>query len=243
MAENQVPETEIAQELTRIENAKGTLVNKAQEMQLVFTDDDGGWKTPTQTDPIEFVAEAFNDIKTINPEKDFEVVGHTVTYPKGYIPNPSVYGLPQATIDPPLITISNDGLVTARTPAKTGYVEMSEDAVTEEVIANEHLIAENIRSRASIFGVEGTFTKDASIPMEQKQGVSGVYESDHLAQGCTVYADGKKVEGTLLSMGAETIVEIDPLTETVHVAIENPVRVNYLSVRLKGDLLNRLKAI
>lgn len=77
-------QTQIAQELIRIENAKEILKDKAELMQLTATDENGQHKAINDTyNAIEEIAEAF-DLIPMNGVNELEVDGPKVTAKRGF---------------------------------------------------------------------------------------------------------------------------------------------------------------
>lgn len=77
-------QTQIAQELIRIENAKEILKEKAKTMQLTATDENGQHKAINDTyNAIEEIAEAF-DLIPLNGVNELEVDGPKVTAKRGF---------------------------------------------------------------------------------------------------------------------------------------------------------------
>lgn len=214
MAENQVPETEIAQELTRIENAKVVFATKAGQMQLKFTDDEGGIRTISLTDPIDEIADAFNNIKVCTDD-DLSLADNnqTVKVKAGYYQEDKSKTIPEAGISVATELDDLNGNVSVYVTAEnSGYVPSGRIGSDSISIQTPSLTEENIKQGENILGVVGTFTGDATITMTATD-VAGVYESDELVEGSTAYARGSKVIGTLLKH-PDTPVFFDPLTQT-----------------------------
>ena len=141
MADNQVPQTEIAQHLERIETAKIILGNKAQEMVLLYDGD-----SISKGDTIDVIADAFDDIH-VTTKDDIQVVGHTVKFPKGYIP--TAYSASVTTVEKaaPNIYVNTDtGDITAHVTQPEGYVSGDDKTTTQNIseLASQSLLPEHI---------------------------------------------------------------------------------------------------
>ena len=140
--------------------------------------------------------------------------GATVTVPAGYYASNASKSVTTATQVTPSISISSTGLITASATQTAGYVSAGTKSSTKQmttvgattytpttsnqtiasgtyltgaqtISGDEDLIAENIKSGVDIFGVEGTFTSDATAT------------ASAMLSGKTAYVNGAKVTGNI----------------------------------------------
>lgn len=93
------------------------------------------------------------------------------------------------------------------------------------------LVAENIKDGVSIFGVEGTFTEDATAT------------ANMIMEDFTAYVKGKKVTGTMPSYAGENTREVDVLSESPYHSFEFNGYVGGVTVTIAGTLEEELAKI
>ena len=231
-------QTQIAQELGRILEAKRALGTKGASMGLVFTDEDGGSRQINAQTNIEMIADAFDDIYEIDPEADLAVVGNTITFPQGYLPNASSKSVNTTDVATPIIEFnSTTGNILAKVEQSAGYVEADVKTSNINVLdfQGTGITPENIRDGCTIFGVEGTYTRDGNV------GEAAILE------GMIAYSQGVRIVGTMANigvMGDDGVVEFNPLEEDVHTCVDTPGGyVQKLGVKVSAHLLERLREI
>lgn len=248
--------TKIEENLIRIETSKKLLGQTAHDMGLIYVDPEepsgAGTAEITEDSRIDEIADVFRDIDIWDspiPENNvasdgINVVKDTVHVSKGYYTSDQLATVQQGHVPAPTINVDQStGEVTASLTPTEGYVLAIQRSNTKQL--SEIVNPAVIKDGTTMFGVEGTFTEDASITMTPTS-VSGVYESDNLTQGSVVYAKGVKVNGTLPYEPTETIVYFDPVKQESSTPITSPCRVKYLTIQLKtgdGSLLDRLEKI
>ena len=101
-------QTQIAQELIRIENAKGVLKEKAEAMQLTATDENGQPKAINDNyNAIEEIAEAF-DLIPMNGVNELAVDGPKVTAKRGFFTEDTEQTVKLATRAETVFTVEID---------------------------------------------------------------------------------------------------------------------------------------
>ena len=159
------------------------------------------------------------ETKTVD---DISRGGCRVSIPSGYYAETAQYEIPSISIDPPIIRITDDGLITSTVEqgaggfVESGTISSSNEQLTTQaattitpttsdqtavasgtyttgeitVAGDTDLVATNIKSGTSIFGVAGTFSDDANAT------ASTILASN------TAYVKGAKVTGTMTNNGA-----------------------------------------
>lgn len=247
-------QTEIAQELSRIESAKGVLLDKALELELEYYDPDEGVASKRRVndgDALNTLADAFDqmphypspipgelegngNVTDGAPNTDGVLIyGQKVHINDGYYTGNQVASVQSGSVGKPVISVDpSNGKITATAAMTAGYIPDG-TASNESVVQHTNLTAANIKDGTTIFGIEGTFTEDGTA-------TAGV-----ILEGNRAYVKGSPVDGTMPNHGAMGLIQFNPLEEDIHTCIGNGNGgyVQSLSVRVTNHLLNRLKAI
>lgn len=124
--------------------------------------------------------------------------GKTVSVPAGYYAKAYTKDVGTTSIAKPTISVAADGTITASVSQTTpGYIASGVSNSNTLTLSSTHdtdFKAANIRDGVTIFGVEGTFTDDATVTTT---GSAGKLESPDMLSGKTAYAQGFKVTGTI----------------------------------------------
>jgi hypothetical protein len=249
-------QTQIAQELGRIKNAKELIGTKAGTMGLSYKDDENHTYVVGATTPIEDIADAIGGITVFNSDSDADIEAqkptagvtvnkNAITVQEGFHAYTQVATVKEATFPAPTITIDPvNGAVTATVTPTEGYVyaiPKSNSTGFDEIAEDVGMIPGNIKAGTTIFEIAGTFTSDATVPAT---GSGDVLESSHITKDFTAYKNGKMVMGTLENYdSAQRDYSFNPL-ETNDVVFEGPVRYGAgLTVGLSNDLLEALQSI
>lgn len=255
MAET-VQQTQIAQELGRIKNAKELIGSKAGTMGLSYKDDENRTMLVGATTPIEDIAGAIEGITVFNSDSDIDIETqkptdgvtvnkNIVTVQEGFHAYTQVAKVQEATFPAPTITIDpKNGVVTATVTPTEGYVYAMPKANSsgfDEIAEEAGIIPGNIKAGTTIFEIAGTFTADASVPTT----VDGdMFKSDHISEGYTAYKNGKMVMGTMTNVDtAERDNSFNPLVDESYVVCNSPTRYKSLTIGISNDLLEALQAI
>ena len=148
------------------------------------------------------------------------VSGATVTAPAGYYASAASKSVATATQATPSVSVSSAGLITASATQSAGYVSSGTKSATKQltvqaaktvtpgtsnqtavssgvyttgavtVAGDADLKAGNIKSGVNIFGVDGTFTSDATA------------SASDIVSGKTAYVDGNVVTGSVEEVAA-----------------------------------------
>lgn len=243
----QTPQTQIAQELQRIKDAKDILGQKAETMGLVYVnpEDDDDRKVVTAADPINEIAVVYQDIDVYTQE-DAEHTGHsingkTVTLSEGFYTQQSM-SVQEGTVSPPDITVSEStGEIIATVAVTEGYVSRGSVRTMDITDLEADLVGENIKSGVRMFNVAGTFTSDANVPTTND---GDEFKSDHISEGFTAYKNGKRVTGTMTNIDtAEEDYTFNPLVDNSYDVCTSPTRYRSLTIGISNDLLTALQAI
>lgn len=247
-------QTEIAQELSRIESAKGVLLDKALELELEYYDPDEGVASKRRVndkDALNILADAFDQMPhypspnpgepegngTVNdgaPNTDgILIYGQKVHINDGYYTGNQVASVRSGSVGKPVISVDpSNGKITATAAMTEGYIPDGTAKSDESVVQHPNLTSANIKDGTTIFGIEGTFTKDGTA-------TAGV-----ILEGNRAYVKGSPVDGTMTNIGSMGLISFNPLEENIHTCISSPGGyVQSLSVKVTNHLLNRLKAI
>ena len=243
--------TQIAQQLTRIENAKDTLLLKALDLELNYYDPDEGLATKrrvTDDDALDIIADAFDQIAhypSPNPADDpvsgygtpntdgILVNGQHVYVDDGYYTGWQRATVQSGSVGKPVISVDpSTGKITATAAMTEGYIPSGTATSDESFVQHTNLTAANIKDGTTIFGIEGTFTED------------GTAEAGTILEGDIAYVKGQRVVGTMANIGSVGLVSFNPLEEDIHTCIDaTGGYVSNLSVKVTDHLLNRLQAI
>lgn len=202
MAENQ---TQLAQELIRIENAKDVMVEKAIALQLKSTDDNGTKVAISATNnAIQEVAEAFDSIEK-KSELDLSASGIRVNVPAGYYPEMVFKNVDGADRAETKIEVSkstgNTIKILAHNRQESGFVIQGNTANDEEEVSVSLSISGKT-AKASVGNVEITDSVadgaySASVSLTAGDGrVNAVGKNLHVTEYATEPSSGYYIEVT-----------------------------------------------
>lgn len=249
MAET-VQQTQIAQELGRIKNAKELIGTKAGTMGLSYKDDEDLSQLVGANTPIEDIADAIVGITVFNSDSDADIEAqkptsgvtvskNVVTVQEGFHAYTQVAKVEEATFPAPTITIDpKNGAVTATVTPTEGYVyaiTKSNSSGFDEIAEEAGIIPGNIKAGTTIFEITGTFTSDADA------------KSHNIVSGFSAYVNGQKVEGSIPDIGDKGLQTFNPLEDnswTLNLDDSpNGAVIKGLQVGLSNHLLEALQAI
>ena len=247
-------QTTVEQEFIRIENAKKTLAEKAASMGLYYTDDESSMDIDislnddgTPKDQIEDIAEAYDNITVYDTQEKrtnaIGLQGIQVVVEPGYYPTYAYKMQTEVDQAEPVISVDKDtGLITATSTQVGGFVAGGTKTV-EQQISHPDLIADNIKTGKSVFGIDGTYTKvdgsDGKMPVEGR----------FMVNGYSGFVNGERVDGSATNFNAiEENIDIyyeenGELKQTTSWTLEEGFVKNVSLVFNDAALLNRLKAI
>ena len=251
--------TQIAEQLERIEAAKETLLGTALTFGLTCYDPDegeGAAHTITEDSNIAQLSWGFSQIPFYPSPKPGTIEGNGVgTYGDPntagiFVSGQDVYvadgyynGLQRASVqtglvETPTVSINPaDGTITVTKKQTEGYIQSAELSYNVGTVTHENLVAENIKSGTTVFGIAGTFTADANAT------------SNNIVSGNSAYVNGQKVEGSIPDYGDMGVRTFNPLEDDTWMLSLDLDKasigavVKGLQVGLSNDLLRRLQAI
>ncbi len=252
--------TQIAEQLERIEAAKETLLGAALTFGLTCYDPDegeGAAHTITEDSNIAHLSWGFSQIPfypSPNPGSpegvgdDFihgtpntagiVVNGQYVNVADGYYTGLQQVKIANGSVETPTVSINPaDGTITVTKKQTEGYIQSAELSYNVGTVTHENLVAENIKSGTTVFGIAGTFTADANA------------ESNKIVSGNSAYVNGQKVEGSIPDYGDMGVRTFNPLEDDTWMLSLDPEKasigavVKSLQVGLSNDLLRRLQSI
>ena len=142
---------------------------------------------------------------------DLTASGATVTVPVGYYASSASKSVSTTTQATPSISVSSSGLITATATQSAGYVSSGTKSATQQLTTksaatitpgtadqtiasgtyitgtqtikgDSNLIADNIKSGTSIFGVTGTYVDSTPIEISTDTGMEAVLTSDNVGK-------------------------------------------------------------
>ncbi len=214
--------TKIAEQLIRIENAKTIIVEKAQEMRLVYENDDGDRIEVTEKSTLDQIADAIDDINVIDPETEMNVVNNVVNFPKGYLPSPSTKSVPTAERATTTMIVSNtesdegepEIMLKAVNDQKTGYVIGSQQTA-------EKYVTQSVSGKTVTASVDGV-----SISKSVADGAYSVSVSKVTGDGSVAAEGGNGIGFTEANDAPTDGKHYVKVTGSGHVSVRGTAKIN-----------------